>query len=99
MSSLNLRLKRGLEKIDTTDLIIKKINLIYEQVISIHSYLSTIDHYYFDDAYFEQRESIQKEITFILRVLTNLRSDLQLRLEEQKNSLEQAKSEVEKNIQ
>ncbi|MDD2693949.1 MAG: hypothetical protein PHY14_03375 [Candidatus Gracilibacteria bacterium] len=41
---------------------------------------------------------IRDTIEWILHVLSNLRSDLQLRLEEQQKTLEQAKSEVEQNI-
>lgn len=39
-----------------------------------------------------------KEILFCLSILNNLRSDLSIRLEEQKKTLESAKSEVEANI-
>ena len=39
-----------------------------------------------------------KLIEYLLIILINLRSDLQLRLEEQQKTLEQTKSEVEKNI-
>ena len=38
------------------------------------------------------------EFEFIISILTNLRSDLQIRLNEQKESLEWARSEVESNI-
>jgi phage shock protein A len=50
----------------------------------------------------ETRNSIQdsyrKIVLWVLLVLTDLRSDLATRLTEQKQSLESAKTEVEKNI-
>ena len=41
---------------------------------------------------------VNKSLEWLSDILTNLRSDLQLRLEEQQKTLEQAKSEVEQNI-
>ena len=43
-------------------------------------------------------QSVYTEISFFIDFIQNLRSDLQLRLEEQQKTLEQAKSEVEQNI-
>lgn len=44
-------------------------------------------------------ESRFNEINLIQSILSDLRSDLSIRLTEQQHSLESAKSEVEKNIQ
>lgn len=43
-------------------------------------------------------EYMKNEVDFVFTILTDLRSDLQLRLAEQQKTLEQAKSEVEQNI-
>ena len=42
---------------------------------------------------------LQSEVLFLISILTDLRSDLSIRLAEQEQILESAKSEVEKNIQ
>lgn len=42
--------------------------------------------------------ALEKAFSLIINILSNLRSDLQLRLAEQQKTLEQAKTEVEQNI-
>lgn len=41
---------------------------------------------------------LKLELEFFLYILTDLRSDLTIRIQEQQSTLESAKSEVEKNI-
>ncbi len=52
----------------------------------------------FNISYFIWKEILQVQIDYLLMVISDLRSDLSIRLTEQQQSLESAKSEVEKNI-
>jgi hypothetical protein len=54
--------------------------------------------FYSEVIYKEQIHIITTELILLIEYLTDLRSDLTIRLAEQQKTLEQAKSEVEQNI-
>jgi hypothetical protein len=88
----HLDILQDIDKTNSLDEILQKIENLYLIIIQAkdkkedkegHSLLKVI---------------YAKEIEFCSLILTDLRSDLQLRLTEQQESLKSAKSEVEKNL-
>ena len=80
---------------NTIEIVLNKIEILWKQVWLLHN-LKWISILYF--LYQEYIQWISWVINYITKLLLKLRSDLQIRLDEQQKVLESAKSEVEKNI-
>ena len=85
LANINQLLNTNNRSIENTPLILKKI----ETIIHLYKY----KFYHFLDP-----KTIRLELQYFILLLTDLRSDLSIRLAEQQSTLESAKSEVEKNI-
>ncbi len=85
LANINQLLNTNNRSIENTPLILKKI----ETIIHLYKY----KFYHFLDP-----KTIPLELQYFILLLTDLRSDLSIRLAEQQSTLESAKSEVEKNI-
>lgn len=89
-------ISNDISKIQTIDEILEKIDAIRKlgwTLQTIQKKISNISDYRKQFWWL-----IDESIEWILQILTNLRSDLSIRLTEQQSTLKSAKSEVEKNI-
>lgn len=82
---INKLLNKGVYSIETTEKILRKI--YYINILFKFKFYRLLT-----------EKAIKLQLQYFILLLTDLRSDLQLRLEEQQKTLEQAKSEVEANI-
>lgn len=88
--------QKDIYSIQTTDEILSKIQTSKSalSVLNIIGFLGVFS----KEVKEIQNDNIQEYQDWLIDIIINLRSDLQLRLAEQQKTLEQAKSEVEANI-
>lgn len=94
---LHEKIEENITSIQVIDEILDKL----EDIARLYTDLSWISkwRWYLDDNdIIELRKLTKESLQWLIPVLTDLRSDLQIRLREQQQSLEKAKSEVEQTI-
>ena len=89
--SSHLLLIQDIEKVQSIEEVLEKLNTLKKIILVDFQYLRSQNIKIWKTIY-------KKEVQLCIYILINLRSDLQIRLDEQKKSLESAKSEVKSNI-
>jgi hypothetical protein len=97
--SANKYFQKNLKNIDEIGTVLEKIDHMNILLGKMKRNLLFTDMLYSDKIHEEQFSIFKKELLLLLKYMQNLRSDLSIRLTEQQQSLESAKSEVEENIQ
>ena len=80
------------------DDILKQLGSIQKLIKKIQIYKYIWKYTISDTGIFFMKKYIKLEVLFIIQALTDLRSDLSIRITEQQQTLKSAKSEVESNI-
>ncbi len=96
---MNLRILKQASTINTINEILEICNNIYWLINKVKFYRYILYFLYGHDSIYYLNTILGIEMKWLNLVLTDLRSDVSIRLTEQQQSLESAKSEVEKNIQ